>query len=260
MARNPLTLLIDADILAYQEAAAGQRAYKWDEGAASVALDDFDAVLDKARGKVAGLVRRFKASDVILCFTDSEGNFRKRVLPTYKSKRTPKPEHFKGLRDALSAEYRTYLKPHLEGDDVLGILATHPTLVPGRKIVVSIDKDLRQIPGELFNPGRDALTVITPEAGEGWFYTQVLTGDATDGYTGLPGCGPKRAAELLDFVNTHEPEGFSYRTLWEIVVGEYVRKGFTEADALQQARVARILQHHDYDFDRKEPILWTPSA
>ncbi len=31
-------------------------------------------------------------------------------------------------------------------------------------------------------------------------------------------------------------------------------------DALQTARVARILRHTDYNFKTKEPILWQPTS
>ena len=34
----------------------------------------------------------------------------------------------------------------------------------------------------------------------------------------------------------------------------------TEEDALTNARLARILTANDYDFQRKEPKLWTPSS
>ena len=38
----------------------------------------------------------------------------------------------------------------------------------------------------------------------------------------------------------------------------FEKKGLTEDDALLQARVARILRASDYDFKKKEPIMWTP--
>ena len=46
--------------------------------------------------------------------------------------------------------------------------------------------------------------------------------------------------------------------LWKGVVETYFTKGLTEGDALIQARLARILRHEDYDYKKKEPILWTP--
>ena len=40
----------------------------------------------------------------------------------------------------------------------------------------------------------------------------------------------------------------------------FVEKGLTEADALVNARLARILTADDYDFDKKQPKLWSPAS
>ena len=37
-------------------------------------------------------------------------------------------------------------------------------------------------------------------------------------------------------------------------------KGYTEEDALTNARLARILTVEDYDFNKKQPKLWSPSS
>jgi DNA polymerase-1 len=251
-----LTLLIDADIVTYAHARKGQRVYDFDDGddEPAVCLDDIEVVQESADREITELMAKFETENVILCYTDTDGNFRKRVLPTYKAGRPPKPEHYYPLRTWLSAKYRTYLKPHLEGDDIMGILATHPTIVPGEKIIVSLDKDMKQIPGKLYNPGKKTLRTITREEGDEFFYTQVLTGDPVDVYKGCPGIGPKWAAVLL-----HEWDSEPL-SAWSIVVDAYKAKGLTEADALVQARVAKILQHTDYNFRKKEPILWTPPS
>jgi hypothetical protein len=44
--------------------------------------------------------------------------------------------------------------------------------------------------------------------------------------------------------------------LWKIVVGLYKEKGFSEKEALQQARVARILRHGEYNKETGEVKLW----
>ncbi len=81
---------------------------------------------------------------------------------------------------------------------------------------------------------------------------QTLTGDSTDGYKGCPKVGPVAAARLLEPL-MGEPAG-----MWIAVLLSFKKAGLTEADALVQARVARILRHTDYDFTNKLPILWTP--
>jgi DNA polymerase-1 len=40
----------------------------------------------------------------------------------------------------------------------------------------------------------------------------------------------------------------------------FEEKGYTQVTALANARLARILTVDDYDFDKKEPKLWTPSS
>ena len=132
----------------------------------------------------------------------------------------------------------------LEADDAMGIYATQH---PGN-IIVSPDKDMKQIPGKLYNL-EDTFT-ITPEEGAKWHLIQTLAGDQTDGYSGVPGIGVKRAETLFN------KEGYN----WATVVKAFEDKELTEEDALLNARLARILTIEDYDTTRQEPKLWTPEA
>jgi DNA polymerase I len=253
MLRGP-TLLIDADILAYRHAAGGQRVYKFSENEEEwgVILDPFEQVVEEFVAEVEEWKEKFQAKAIAMAWSDS-ANFRKVILPSYKSNRkdVAKPLHLAALRAWGQANYKCYLRPTLEGDDVLGILMTHPNLIRGSKIIISLDKDLKTIPGVIYNDGKDELKRISLEEANYWHMSQTLTGDPTDGYKGCPGIGPKRAAEALDCA-------FDLESMWDIIVSIYQSKGLTEEDALVQARCARILRAEDYDFKRKEPILWEP--
>jgi DNA polymerase-1 len=179
------------------------------------------------------------------------------VLPSYKHNRVglEKPALYHQLKEYLVANFTTKEKEGLEGDDVMGILATR---WPGHFILATIDKDLQQIPGELYNWNTEIFKNITEGEADRYFYKQVLMGDNCDGYTGCPGIGPKKAEALLMYVYAQyigEPPPSAY---WEEIIKVYESKGLTEADALQQARVARILRASDYDFKTKEIKLWTP--
>jgi DNA polymerase-1 len=46
--------------------------------------------------------------------------------------------------------------------------------------------------------------------------------------------------------------------LWDKVLQAYDKKGYTEAEALQQARCARILRHGEYNKKTGEVKLWQP--
>lgn len=249
------TLLIDADILAYEIAASTEQVLEIDEGYYQT-FCDFKEVKRGILERIEYLTEEYDADNVKLALTDSIGNFRKSIYPNYKSRRSSvkKPIVLKHTREWLINERGAYWRPGLEGDDILGILATHESLVRGERVIFSVDKDLRQIPGLHATDGD--VVEITEDQAYRFFMVQTLTGDSTDGYPGLPGYGPKKAESWLDQavkVPTKE-------NLWRAVVDAYVRAGFTEEDALVQARCARILTADLYDFKNKEPILWTPKA
>ena len=105
---------------------------------------------------------------------------------------------------------------------------------------------MRQIPGKLYD-FKETVT-ISPNEGAKWHLIQALAGDNTDGYSGVPGVGVKKAEKIF------EEKGYT----WKAVVETFVEKEMTEQDALINARLARILTTSDYDHERKEPILWQP--
>lgn len=250
------TLLIDGDIDAYKIAARNQTTVDWGDGVLGVTTDATEA---KAQIDVGykRLKKMLGADRLIVCLSDSQ-NFRKEVLPTYKGNRKNviKPALLAELKTYLEANYEVFKRPMLEADDVLGILATVgdvPGLIAGERIVCSEDKDLRSVPGMLFNPRHpDRGTIeISVEQADYEHMKQTLTGDPTDGYGGCPGIGAAKVGKVL--TKTTEAQ-----THWELVVAAYAKKGLTEADALVQARVARICRAENYDFINKRPILWTP--
>lgn len=255
------TLLIDADIIAYEFSTRGQRVYNWGDDAddVSVMVDSIDEITPGVAQRIADYVDRLEADDVIVCLTPSPdvNNFRKQLAPYYKGNRknVAKPLLHGAVRDFMLAKYRCYMRDGLEADDCMGILATHPTLVKGETVIVSRDKDMRTIPGKLYNPAKGRVETITEAEADYMHLFQTLTGDQVDNYPGLPGVGPVKAEAIL-----HAPSGEQYGqwSAWQAVVSAYVARELTEQDALLQARLARILRASDYDFKRKAPILWQP--
>lgn len=246
---DKVTLLIDGDIVCYEAASAVEQEIDWGDDLWTLhcTLDDAKPLVEN---KLRGWQERFSA-DLVVAFSDST-NFRKDVYPDYKGNRKSKrkPLAYKQLKRWMEEQWTTYQRPSLEGDDILGILSTHPTLIGGQKIIVSIDKDMKTVPGYCWNPEKDEQPVfIDEDQADYWHLYQTLTGDTTDGYPGLPGFGPKKAEKLLN-----ETMG------WAAVVAAYEKAGLTEADALVQARCARILRHTDYDFKKKEVKLWSPTV
>ena len=92
--------------------------------------------------------------------------------------------------------------------------------------------------------------LVDEKTADYYFMFQTLTGDTSDGYSGIKGCGAVKAERVL--FNSEK----TLPSMWKAVVEEYKRNNFTEKDALLQARMARILRTQDYDFKNKKPILW----
>jgi DNA polymerase-1 len=72
--------------------------------------------------------------------------------------------------------------------------------------------------------------------------------------------GKVKAEKLLTVTNIPDMPLAELREMrWAAVVAAYEKAGLTEQDALTQARLARILRYSDWDNEKKEPILWTPT-
>lgn len=241
--------LIDGDVDIYQAAAACEMALFNDESEDASFVVTPDAAKRKLTEGITEVVKKLKLDDVIVCLSDPGANWRKQILPTYKGNRSErKPYLIPELRKYVISTYTTKEGPGLEGDDVMGIIATGNR--GGKYVICSIDKDMKTIPGWLYNYKDDKPVKITREEADYNHMYQTLVGDVTDGYKGCPGVGDKGATKLL--------EGWGSRAMWGLIASMYESKGLTEADALVQAQVARICRAEDYNEHNSEVSPWTP--
>lgn len=268
-------LLIDADLMAFMAAAGNQRSYDWGDGVTST-VSDLEPAKERLRSQIDDWMAACKADCFTICLSDDFNNFRKGVDPTYKSNRgtTERPELLYVLKDWLAASFPFDRRYFLEADDVMGILSTEPH--NEKRIIVSQDKDMITIPGWLYRPFDDkpVLRLVSVEEAERFHLFQTVTGDAVDFYPGCPGAGPMAATKAVDdregvasYVHTFTRgprKGLEetrwvpkvYDTVWEAIVSLYEKAGLTEAHAIVQARLARILRNEDFDGSRA--ILWNP--
>lgn len=205
-----------------------------------------------------------ECTDAILCLS-SPTNFRKDLLPTYKANRkeTRKPAQLAELRAKVQADkpWPVMVVKDLEADDVCGISAGSMQKAGRDPVIVSIDKDLMQIPGTYYNPNRTGagrkreIEEITVAQGDRHHLYQTLIGDVVDNYTGCPGIGPVKAITLLNQIEELTPD-----ERWIEVCKLFVDRGYTREYALTQAQVARILRVTDWDIKHKRPILWQPPS
>ena len=239
-----MKLLIDADYIVYKSCAAAETEIDFGDDVILV-TSNFSDAYKATTGELTKIRDKFGSFDDLILFFSDAINFRKKILPEYKGHRNrKKPCGYKRVVNTLKLNYDVIILPELEADDALGIYATKN---PGN-MIVSPDKDMKQIPGKLYN--LDEVFTITKDEGAKWHLIQTLAGDQTDGYPGVPGIGVKRAEALFN------KEGYS----WKTVKKAFADKGYTDLTAITNARLARILTADDYDFKKQEPILWTPAS
>lgn len=176
----PKVALIDGDILVYRTG-FGSR-----DVSSSLACSRMDKTIE-------AICRNTGTEDYKVYLTSQDhSNFRFEVDANYKATRkADKPPHYLVLREYLGKCHRADMAFGCEADDLLGINQTKDT------IICSIDKDLRQVPGEHYNFVKDYRFRVTPTEGLYWFYTQMLTGDNADNIKGVARIGPVTAKLVL---------------------------------------------------------------
>ena len=239
-----MKLLIDCDFVVYKCCAAAEAEIDFGDDVI-VVTSTFKDAYSCVKRELNRIANKFGSFDEMILFFSDSKNFRKDIQADYKGHRNrKKPCGYRRVIKKLTEEYSVIRMPTLEADDAMGIYATKNT----GNIIVSPDKDMRQIPGMLWN--FEESTLIKPEDGAKWHLIQTMAGDNTDGYAGVPGIGVKRATSLF------EEKGYS----WKTVVDAFKEKDLSEEVALTNARLARILTNEDYDFKESKPIPWSPSS
>tara|TARA_R100000231_G_scaffold122439_1_gene92599 strand:- start:1592 stop:2359 length:768 start_codon:yes stop_codon:yes gene_type:complete len=254
MKQRKSKLLIDGDIICYQIASQIEEPIHWGDDLWTL-HSDFKTAKQKFNSYINDLKENLYLSDVLIFLSDRESNFRKQLYPDYKANRQDrrKPvclyEMFKWVKE----EHNAITEPRLEADDLLGIYSTNPDYK--NSIIVSLDKDLKTIPGKLSPDGSNILKITQKQA----MYNhavQILTGDPVDNYPGCPGIGIKTAIKL--FTDVEGSKNFNH--YWDIILKSYKKAGLKEKDAITQAQVSYILQWEDYDFKSKKIKKWKPGS
>jgi DNA polymerase I len=165
-------------------------------------------LLKDARNTDVGVVPTHFA----VIFDYSSQTFRKEIYPEYKANRTAPPEdlvpQFGLIRQATRAFNLPCIeKEGFEADDLIATYARLAEAAGGDVTIVSSDKDLMQLvtPQVSMYDGMKDKQISIPEVIEKWgvppekmIDLQSLTGDSTDNVPGIPGIGPKTAAQLLE--------------------------------------------------------------
>lgn len=252
MAKKKTVALIDGDVFVYQVGLAVEKETDWGNGLWTL-WADFDEAKQTLLSRIASIQEAIGADQLRFALScPTEEGFRRSLEPTYKANRKDKrkPVVYSPLRNFLLEELGAIVRDQLEADDIIGVLATQPC--DERRIIVSVDKDYLGVPGLFYKINDEFPEVKQTTVQDALLFhaTQTLTGDRVDGYQGIPGVGPAKAEKIL--------AGLKPSEFWPAIKAAYKEAGLSESVALTNARLARILQHGDYDIATGKIKLWTP--
>lgn len=179
-----------------------------------------DDEVSAARARTVAQIRRLAEGHprcAVCC--DSRSNWRKALSPAYKQPRDPKPEAYFAELERAEETLRkdgllVWKVEGYEADDVLATAAAEAVGTGLRVLIHSSDKDLLQLVQDDTGDAQGSVVVcsvrdaryyraadvrdkfgVLPHQMADWL---ALVGDAADNIAGVPGIGPKRAAQLLN--------------------------------------------------------------
>lgn len=192
--------LIDGDIVAYRCAASAEKEESW-------------IAVARTRELVEQILAHVDATTWKL-FLSGPNNFRYDIYPQYKANRDRSltPRHLNVCRDYLIKEFDAEVTIGYEADDALGIAQTE---AEGPSIIATIDKDLKQVPGEHYHFVKREFDTVSPVRGIRTFYAQMLIGDRADNIKGVTGIGEAKAPRILEGCRTEKDMFDTVRDLYD---------------------------------------------
>lgn len=258
--------LVDGDILRYEVGFAAQTAWRHltereDE------MPPWDFVREMLDQRLSHIQGQAEADEYLIYLTEGK-TFREEIAKTkpYKGNRVDnKPPHFKNLSAVLTYSEPAVVVKGIEADDAMTLTALAD---PDNTIICSRDKDLRQVPVNIYGWEMGNQPSFGPErvtvdgdlqwdsdrkklsgTGLAFFAAQLLMGDPVDNIPGIPRLGQKGAYDLL-----HMAVGDN-DALFQIVEDTYQAKvgdGW-EDYLLEQGRLLWMTRKLNED---GTPVLW----
>ena len=198
-------LIVDGHAYAYR-AFHAIRGLRSPGGQPTNAIYGFVKMLAKMRAVV-------EPTQLIVVWDGGLSDERVALLPEYKAQRPGMPDDLKSQLDEIvgylkAAGVASFCRKGVEADDYIACLARRAVEAGMEVVIASADKDFTQLVSGrigLLNPNDKSEVIWTDEqvrAKTGVGPSQVvdwlsLTGDNVDNIPGVPGVGPKTAAELL---------------------------------------------------------------
>jgi len=251
-------LIVDGHAYAYR-AFHAIRGLRSPSGGPTNAIYGFVKMLAKMRATI-------RPTHLMVVWDGGLSAERTAVLPEYKAQRPEMPDDLKPQLDEIvsyldAAGVASFCRDGVEADDYIACLARRAAETGMTVVIASSDKDFMQLVSArvgLLNPSDKSETVWTDgqvRAKAGVEPAQIvdwlsLMGDSVDNIPGVPGIGPKTAADLLNQFGSVEE---LFRRLDE-VKSEKVRGALrVSAEAVRRNReLVRLRDNLPCDFSPAE--------
>lgn len=183
---------------------------------AEIGYDRLTGMIDDIMMAIANDKNNIKISGIEFYVTNCKDSIRKKIYPLYKSNRVPN-DIVNCLRNLYIIKDDAKYSEIYEADDLIADMAKE--LGDGNYMVVTMDKDLLQIPGWCYSfyrkPSKKDETGYPIEtfSRKGLMYSakfesyrffakQIIMGDSGDKIPGLPRYGEVKASKIVDPIKT----------------------------------------------------------
>ena len=213
---------------------------------------------------LADLRSKWQPDFLICAFDESEETFRNQLYNQYKANRDPMPEALRAQLPLIHQAVETLdiarlSMPGFEADDILATVAAEVEKAGGRCLLVTSDKDCRQLLSEhvqMLNIRKSEVYGVE-QLKETWGIEphqvvdfQAMVGDASDNVPGVPQIGPKAAQQLLA----------EFGSLDEILKNIDRVAGAKRQETLRTHRESAILSEQLVRLRKDVPIDWNWSG
>jgi len=202
------------------------------------------------------IAEKFNEEVEPIVFVDGDGNFRSKLatIRPYKGQRGvhAKPLMFNDVRSYLLDAWKAHVVYDQESDDEMAICQSQYNAKGSKSVIVSVDKDMIQVPGWHLNPNKGFKNISKREGLER-LYVQAIQGDPVDNIGGAYKYGAKKARAAI---NSKQNE----RQMWETVVDCYAKSIGDHGDRYGglSAKQAALENMRLVYLRREVDEIWTP--
>jgi 5'-3' exonuclease len=263
-----VTALFDGDVVAYRAGFAAEKRYyydarkppesggpTWDTKKEALYeieeqylehdrdLEPLENALQNAKSLIANSLEAIKSKypdstvDYVTFVSGNQKkpNFRKEVDPQYKAHRKAehRPTYLKDILKYLVDNHAGFSTEGCEADDFFGHAANDARKEGKVPVIVSVDKDLKQLAGMHLNLVSRKFEDVSEDYAQLFFWRQMLQGDSADNIKGITGIGEVKSRRYI-------PDGI-HDSKAQKIVSSFYKKEYEEDWRETYNRNAKLL-------------------